>query len=46
MAGMTLKSPKAPKTPGEGSIGGGTAAPSRRSLSVPVPTNPRKAEKK
>jgi hypothetical protein len=46
MAGMTLKSPKAPKTPVEGSMGRGTAAPGRKSLSVAVPTNARKAKKK
>jgi hypothetical protein len=45
MAGMTLKSAKAPKAPDQGGIGGGTAAPSRKSLSVPVQTNPKKAKK-
>ena len=46
MAAMTLKSPKAPKTPNRGSIAGGTAAPSQKSLAVPVPTGGKKARKK
>jgi hypothetical protein len=45
MAGMTLQSPKAPKTPNCGSTAGGTAAPSQKSLTVPVPTTAKKAKK-
>jgi hypothetical protein len=44
MAGMTLKSPKAPKTPDQGGIAGGTAARSWKSLNVPVPTAAKKAK--
>jgi len=45
MAGMTLKSPKAPKTPNQGSTAGGTAAPGRKPLTVPAPTTAKKVKK-
>jgi hypothetical protein len=45
MAGMTLKSPKAPKTPHQVRVGGGTGAARQKSLTVPVPTRGKKSER-